>query len=203
MNNKICVDEDIISLREKNKFGKILKFLEANVEDLPFRDCQFDCFVSSLVIHLTPNPEKMIKEAFRVLSNGGVAGFSLFGNLKECYNFINVYYENLEKFGITPKQISNPFDLGHNLDYLLETMKSAGFKRVKYAYTNVIYDVFEIQDFLTRIQLPFVVEWMSNSTDEEKNNFFSKLTPIIEKQVIQSEKLPNLQGLIIIGFKEE
>jgi ubiquinone/menaquinone biosynthesis C-methylase UbiE len=196
------VDEDIISLRKNNKSGKIIRFLEGNVEDLPFRDCQFDCFISSLVIHLTPHPEKMINEAFRVLSKGGVAGFSLFGNLKECYNFINVYYENMEKFGITPKKISNPFDLGHNLDYLLETMKSAGFKGVKYAYTNVIYDVFEIQDFFTRIQLPFVTEWMANLTDEERSDFFLKITPIIEKQVIQSEKLPNLQGLIIIGFKE-
>lgn len=46
-------------------------FATASAEDLPFADETFDCVCSMGVLHHTPDPERAIKELYRVLKPGG------------------------------------------------------------------------------------------------------------------------------------
>ena len=39
-------------------------------EDLPFGDSEFDRYFSNFVLHLTPEPSNMLREAYRVLKPG-------------------------------------------------------------------------------------------------------------------------------------
>jgi ubiquinone/menaquinone biosynthesis C-methylase UbiE len=41
--------------------------MRANAEELPFSDQQFDRYLANFVLHLVPDPSKMLKEAYRVL----------------------------------------------------------------------------------------------------------------------------------------
>jgi SAM-dependent methyltransferase len=52
------------------------EFQEADAENLPFGDGQFDIVICSLGILHFPNPEKAIAEAFRVLKTGGRYAFT-------------------------------------------------------------------------------------------------------------------------------
>lgn len=73
------------------------KFVSANGEDLSaYKDESFDIVFAPLVLHLTPNPSKMLQEAFRVLKKGGKFGCSVLGELK--YNsFLTVSEEVIMK----------------------------------------------------------------------------------------------------------
>lgn len=56
---------------EKNGLSQQLKFVEANAEDLPFPDQEFDAYTIAFGIRNVPRIDKALAEAFRVLKRGG------------------------------------------------------------------------------------------------------------------------------------
>ena len=54
-----------------------IKFIVADMADLPFEDNTFDFVYSSLTIHYSSNPESVYKEVYRVLKNDGEFLFSV------------------------------------------------------------------------------------------------------------------------------
>jgi SAM-dependent methyltransferase len=66
---KVCEENALLQKVEDR-----VSFQQASASSLPFRDEQFDAVVSNLVFHEvkdTPNKVDLIKEALRVLKNGG------------------------------------------------------------------------------------------------------------------------------------
>ncbi|CAM0879522.1 unnamed protein product [Alopecurus aequalis] len=57
----------------KKKALKGVKIMEGDAEDLPFPSDTFDRYVSAGSIEYWPDPQRGIKEAYRVLSVGGIA----------------------------------------------------------------------------------------------------------------------------------
>jgi ubiquinone/menaquinone biosynthesis C-methylase UbiE len=53
--------------------GWEIELRQANAEDLPFSDCQFDAAALFLILSVVGNPEKALGEAIRVLRPGGRA----------------------------------------------------------------------------------------------------------------------------------
>jgi len=65
---------DMISLARKNasEMGyENIEFRLGEIENLPVRDNSVDVIISNCVINLSPNKERVFKEAYRVLKNGG------------------------------------------------------------------------------------------------------------------------------------
>jgi demethylmenaquinone methyltransferase/2-methoxy-6-polyprenyl-1,4-benzoquinol methylase len=56
---------------EKKGLGEQLTFVEANAEDLPFPDNEFDAYTIAFGIRNVPRIEKALSEAFRTLKRGG------------------------------------------------------------------------------------------------------------------------------------
>jgi ubiquinone/menaquinone biosynthesis C-methylase UbiE len=48
-----------------------VRFRLGEIEDIPFRDEQFDAVISNCVINLSPDKPQVFREAFRVLAPGG------------------------------------------------------------------------------------------------------------------------------------
>jgi demethylmenaquinone methyltransferase / 2-methoxy-6-polyprenyl-1,4-benzoquinol methylase len=55
----------------KNGLARQLEFVEANAEDLPFGDAQFDAYSIAFGIRNVPRIDKALAEAYRVLKRGG------------------------------------------------------------------------------------------------------------------------------------
>ncbi|MCR4944337.1 MAG: class I SAM-dependent methyltransferase [Clostridium sp.] len=56
---------------DKNKISN-MKFLEADVYNLPFEDCTFDFVSMNMLLTYIDKPISALKEAFRVLKKGGI-----------------------------------------------------------------------------------------------------------------------------------
>ena len=82
----------------KHKFNDIEHdFIEANGEDISFiPDESVDVVISPLCIHLTPDPNKILKEALRVLKKGGRLGVSVLEDPQKC-TFFSVFYDPLKE----------------------------------------------------------------------------------------------------------
>lgn len=67
------VDYDGVSVGKIKEYDPGAKVVEANIEDMPFNDDHFDAYISLGVLeHFYEGPEKAVKEASRVLKNGGL-----------------------------------------------------------------------------------------------------------------------------------
>ncbi|MEK7313189.1 MAG: arsenite methyltransferase [Deltaproteobacteria bacterium] len=100
---------------------KNVEFRQGEIEDLPVGDNTVDVIISNCVINLSPDKEKVFKEAFRVLRPGGrlmVSDIVLLEELPEdIANSIEAYVGCLA--GAVGK------------DEYLKAIKDAGFKSVK------------------------------------------------------------------------
>jgi ubiquinone/menaquinone biosynthesis C-methylase UbiE len=64
-----------------------LEFLEADAAALPFPDQNFDAVVTNFGILHFPDPDAALREAFRVLRDGGRLAFSAWGPPDACVGF--------------------------------------------------------------------------------------------------------------------
>jgi len=104
----------------------------ANAERLPFNSEWFDCYVSSLCLHLVSNPGKMITEAARVLKTQGKACFTVWGRPEHTlYHHIGSIARQNLGMPIDPKTLK-PFELEANIDQIKELMQQAGFTEIKH-----------------------------------------------------------------------
>lgn len=76
-----------------------------------FNNSSFDCYIANLCLQITPHPSKMISEAYRVLSPGGVAGFGVWGDKKRSKFMTTVPSVLAKQFGVELPKIRSNFHL--------------------------------------------------------------------------------------------
>ena len=78
-----------------------VSFQRASAVSLPFEDGEYDLVISNFVFHSVQVIDKisLIKEALRVLKDGGVFAFQDLFN-KQFYGDIGLFYEGLKTWGL-------------------------------------------------------------------------------------------------------
>lgn len=105
-----------------------LKFLTADCESLPYKNCQFDLIASNLTYQWASDLDTAFKEAHRILEKGGVFVFSMLGKktfeeLRECYK---------EASQVSNKNGLPRFMNFHSKDDVISKLKKAGFSGTSY-----------------------------------------------------------------------
>ncbi|KDO27048.1 hypothetical protein SPRG_07759 [Saprolegnia parasitica CBS 223.65] len=103
----------------------------ANAQELQgLEDASFDRYIASLVLQLTPDPDAMLREAYRVLMPKGLAGFVIWGSPEHSGLFtIPSMMEKELDIGNRGAMHGN-FALGLKLDELKAKMHKLGFSSV-------------------------------------------------------------------------
>jgi len=66
-------------VQSHGKFDKFVYACLANNERMPFPNDYFNSYIANLSLNLVANPKRMINEAWRVLTAGGIACFTVYG----------------------------------------------------------------------------------------------------------------------------
>lgn len=129
---------DMLAVGQK-KYPKA-KLVEADAENMPFKDESFDYVMTRGLIHHLPNPEAGMREAHRVLKKGGYLLVSEPHSNIFLYYARKAFYKRSSHFSDSHKS----FRRGEFLDLV----KSGGFKIRKVRYWGILSFPFAFPDIL-------------------------------------------------------
>jgi SAM-dependent methyltransferase len=165
---------------------KVLKnqtFMEADGENLPFKNGEFDYVICSHVLEHVENPEKFLVEQFRVAKSGYMETPSLLGEVlyaRESHKWI-IQEINDITYLVDKKKIN--FYYGYNLMELIQgylPTHSIGFKILERTHPNMFTNRVEwIGDFkyVVNTEDPEILKYFTAGWSEEwANTFFPPRT---------------------------
>ena len=159
----------------------------------------FDIVFSNLSLQLVENPENMLKEAFRVLRNGGKAGFTVWGR-KENSKFFTPIPTVLRRNGIElPKERSN-FHLGDR-EGLIKMVKEAGFKNILCWYQFFSFNFYKEEEFEEILNTRGNKLMLENIPEEKRNQIKKEIMEEFMKNIRNHDPV-GLEALFVIGVKE-
>lgn len=176
--------------------------LKANNEKLPYPDGYFDMYLASLSLMLVNDHINQLSEAYRVLQEGGTAGFTVWGR-RENSNYFTFLPEILKVCEIElPSQSRSPFHLGDK-DQLEKDIRDAGFKEVKmfYTQTNVIFK--DVSDFFKLMsQQPFYKSVFQSITKEQHQKVEEELRKQFDERFGPDSNNPMTWELLVCIAKK-
>ena len=160
---------------------KVLKnqtFMEADGEQLPFKDKEFDYVICCQVLEHVENPEKFLAEQFRVAKRGFMETPSLLGEYlfpRESHKWI-IHEMNDTTYLVDKKKINfvYGYDLGELIqDYLPK--HSIGFKVLEKTHPNLITNRVEWEGdfkYVVNPEDPEILKYFTGKWKKEWGNAF-------------------------------
>lgn len=153
---------------------------EVNAMDLSdFPSGQFDRYLSNLCLHLVPDADVMLREARRVLSPGGLAGFTIFG--REAHNVVFTEQDMAmveSKLAPGPPDRSSAFLIGKDWPTLHTRLQAAGFTSCRYWPVQCQMEVWSADTIVQTILAtnPNIKTLVEGASSELRQAFVSNLT---------------------------
>ncbi|MBF0215756.1 MAG: class I SAM-dependent methyltransferase [Candidatus Omnitrophica bacterium] len=168
------VDYDDECMRKIREYDPSQKVSTADIRDLPFGSGSFDAYLSFGVIeHFAEGPDKALREAYRVLKDGGrlilsVPYFNVFLGVKAPLNLMkrsrslrrlmgkpekNYYYQRYFNVGELERAITNGgFHIERTMpvDHIFSLVEFSGFFRDKKVYDRENSAAVRVGGFLER-----------------------------------------------------
>jgi len=169
---------------------KVLKnqtFLEADGENLPFKDKEFDYVICSHVLEHVENPEKFLAEQFRVAKRGYMETPSLLGEAlyaRESHKWIIQEFNDVI-YLVDKKKIN--FQYGYDMAELLQgylPTNSIGYKILERTHPNMFTNRIEwVGDFKYEVspEDPEILKYFNGPWNKDwANKFFPSKTKLQE-----------------------
>ncbi|KAL3661559.1 hypothetical protein V7S43_013319 [Phytophthora oleae] len=132
-----------------NDSGVDIQFTEANGQDLiEVASGSVDRYVASLCLQLAPDPDAMLREAKRVLTANGIAGFTIWGSPDRSRTFAINAAAN-KKLGREENTAEHSnFIMGRDLPALRLQFAHAGFNHVQIWPFQCIVELWSGEEFV-------------------------------------------------------
>ena len=141
-------------------------FKNGNAEDLKeVANDSVDAYIASLVIHLTPDPNKLLQEALRVLKKGGRIGFTVLGKSQNSSIF-DIALSAIRSNGIDiPSKSSGGLPLDDR-ESCIKIAQDNGLK-VEFCWSETLtYDVFDEKGLIKVLGQPRIAKILSDASAE-------------------------------------
>lgn len=117
--------------KAKFKSGEKISWQKADAAELPFPDRSFDAVACQFGIMFVPDKAAAMREAYRVLGDGGVFLFNVWDSL-EMNPFAKIAHTTIASFfdRDPPKFYQIPFSL-HDSKLVGELLRNAGFEKIE------------------------------------------------------------------------
>lgn len=175
---------------------------EANNENLPYPDNYFDCYIANLSLMIVNDHRNQISEAYRVLQQGGIAGFTVWGR-KENSKFFRFLPDILEKLELSKPVpgAKSQFDL-NNQEVLVQDFKDAGFSFVKsyYSVTNTLFN--SVEEFLEFFNFTGYKTLISQQSEEKQKLFYTTVHEEYETLFGQDTLAPLTWEILVVIVKK-
>tara|TARA_B100000989_G_C19512294_1_gene459763 strand:- start:91 stop:1002 length:912 start_codon:yes stop_codon:yes gene_type:complete len=191
---------NIKKIRKEIPVGKKLTVKIANVLELPFENKSFDFVLCQGVMHHTSNPEKAVKECYRVLKKGGYVYFQICGKGGLIQEFLMDFLRNQYKQDI----VINKFIKNLNKEKFSNLIKKIKYRvkknnslesrtTVKFLNNlNTLVDEDLILTIKDRVLSPKYYQFNYNEVSRMmKKNKFKKI-----KRVFTYPKYKNLRNIV-------
>ena len=109
----------------QGEFNRFVFGCRANNELLPFADGSFNAYIANLSLMLVNNHVNQINQAFRVLSPGGIACFTIWGDPQKNLQF-TIGFEAMKRN--IPEDMYNKFFFGQYRNFRLYEDKGAALR---------------------------------------------------------------------------
>lgn len=109
------------------RYNPAISFDEGDAETLPYPDHAFDAVVSNFGIHHVPRPQRALREAHRVLRDGGRVAFSFWADQSDNIGW-KLLFDAIARHG-DPSASDAPLPGGgfRGADQCAEALRAAGF----------------------------------------------------------------------------
>ncbi len=204
--NELAVHEETsratFAPKEKSGPGLSLQAFRGDSESLPFVDSCFNAYIAPASVYLVTDAMKMIHESYRVLKKGGMAGFSVFGKMKDSTSFnvmSNIMGKYYKKYGVDPPKKRSPFYLGEDESALAKMFTDAGYSKVKMWHEHTVYPV-TAQDYLTEKTFT-VKETMAKFSSEVRKAIEDEIVAEVQKRFVDGGEIMAIDFVMVICTK--
>jgi len=125
--NPVGLDFSEAMLAEARRLHPKIEFRAGSAEAMPFGDGEFDAVVGNFVLHHSGDPQKALKEAFRVLRPEGRMGFTVWADLSKLEAF-GLFFAAMQEHAGDAELPSGPLFGVSEFAVFHEMSRRAGFR---------------------------------------------------------------------------
>jgi len=205
----VDLSDEMIKFAEKRKQTLKSKlndvqhsFVCGNAENLDFiANESIDAYLGSLVIHLTPDPIKLLQEAKRVLKKGGKVGFSVLGKTEDS-NFFSIIHNALKNNGVVITSNSSGGLVLNSRESLIKVLQENGFE-VNFCWRELTtMDIFEENGLNKALGQPRIAKILSEVDPETRQKIESDVKNTFHE--FKSKYIPlQAELFFVVGTKKE
>lgn len=191
------ISESMIEITTKKNIPNV-ELIVSSFDSLPYPDGICNRFIVNQALHLAENPKLAIKEAFRLLTPGGLALFAPFGK-PSPFNLIYFMTKCCEDVGFSLNHRSF-FHLQNEEDFRNMVLE-AGFDKVISHQTTVAYNITTVEQLINAADQMRVIK-NAKATDPK---IYEKVIELVKKraEVFFSLGMPiTHDSLISVGYKK-
>ena len=145
--NPVGLDFSEAMLAEARRIHPEIEFHAGSAEALPFGDDEFDAVVGNFVLHHTGDPNKVLREAFRVLRPEGRAGFTVWADLSKLEAF-GLFFDAVEEHAGAAELPHGPLFGVSDFTVFHEMARDAGFRDSSVRELQIAWRTHSIDSFL-------------------------------------------------------
>ncbi len=138
-------------LAEARRIHPTIEFHAGSAEALPFEDDAFDAVVGNFVLHHTGDPNKVLREAFRVLRPEGRTGFTVWADLSKLEAF-GLFFAAVEEHAGVAELPHGPLFGVSDFTVFHEMARDAGCRDSSVRELQIAWRTHSIDSFLAALR---------------------------------------------------